>query len=276
MAISQNSEQFKLRRFQQLSQAQTLWSRTETARMSLMMVQMQSALPHARSTRVRAHAVTTDPPRPFNARWLAGASYAAVQQTYGDKKLKEADRESAMAGFEQSMKEHTASLDEVWAQSRSLRVMQMVLRHKKKHGAKDDKWSQVHELPGDDDEMPDFDNMQAATMGNGPLPPPPPPKPPSKTPRQKREASGEVVGAAECADAGPWPCEEQGCPAATIGCADLKEDCTAKFSDVFSSPPVELADTRVWTKCPKSCDRCKAKKEKKSKKVKAGKRKDEL
>ena len=63
-----------------------------------------------------------------------------------------------------------------------------------------------------------------------------------------------------------------GCPAPKVGCADLKDDCTLTFAEVFSSPPEEIAQARVWQHCPKTCDRCK--KEKAKKKKGAGKKKE--
>ena len=29
-----------------------------------------------------------------------------------------------------------------------------------------------------------------------------------------------------CEDSGPWPCQEDGCPSPTVGCAMLKGDCS--------------------------------------------------
>ena len=62
--------------------------------------------------------------------------------------------------------------------------------------------------------------------------------------------------APKCEDTGPWPCTEDGCPGPTVGCADLKGDCTRTFGQVFSSPPDNLASTAIWSACKKTCNRC--------------------
>lgn len=204
-----------------------------------------------------------------------------AQQIYGDKSLSKEAKDEKMAGFEGEMKEMGAEIDAAWAQSPELRVMQMVLRERKRQdkekggGKGNDAWGKVHEL--DDDDFDPMDYMGGGGMGGpgGRMPPmpPPKPKPPSKTPRQQREAKGEAVSG-PCEDGGPWACAEEGCPAPTIGCADLKDDCTTKFSEVFATPPEGLGEAQVWKHCPKSCDRCSTSKKGKGRKGKG--RKEEL
>lgn len=179
--------------------------------------------------------------------------------------MSEEQKAAKVAEYEPLMKSATEKIEAAWAESPRLRAMRMVQRAKKASakGAKTDAWGKVHELPEEDD----FDPMDYMGMGGlggrGEMPPPPPPKPPSKTPRQRREASGEAhVGL--CEDSGPWRCDEEGCPAPTVGCTDLKDDCTLKFSALFASPPEGLAQTKVWQQCPKTCDRCATQKTKKS------------
>jgi tetratricopeptide (TPR) repeat protein len=60
-----------------------------------------------------------------------------------------------------------------------------------------------------------------------------------------------------CVDEGPWPCKEDGCPAPTVGCADLKGDCNNPFAKVWSTPPPHIGgDELVWQRCKKTCGRC--------------------
>ena len=63
-----------------------------------------------------------------------------------------------------------------------------------------------------------------------------------------------------CKDLGPWPCDEKGCPSALISCTRLKGDCFKRFDQVWQSPPSEdgrsLGDTRVYERCPQSCNVC--------------------
>ena len=54
-------------------------------------------------------------------------------------------------------------------------------------------------------------------------------------------------------DGGPWPCEEEGCPAAEIGCADLVGDCDKLFDEVWQRPPEGLGGTFIWTRCAQTC-----------------------
>lgn len=223
--------------------ADAISMRSETARMQSMMVQME------------------------------------MQQAYGDKSMSTEKRDEKMKTLEEKLKAHGEELDAAWEQSPALRAMQMIQRHRKQAGKADkkDPWSEVHELSDDDDFDPmDMMHGGAGMGGSGATPPPPPPKPPSKTPRQKREARGEVH-TGECIDKGPWPCEEKGCPGPKVSCKDLRDDCTSTFSEVFASPPEEMKEAKVWEQCPKSCDRCKVKKGKaKGKKETNKKRKEEL
>jgi len=59
-----------------------------------------------------------------------------------------------------------------------------------------------------------------------------------------------------CEDAGPWPCNEAGCPAPTVDCTALRGDCARKFSDVFTKPPEGLAEQTIQTQCRKTCKNC--------------------
>lgn len=60
----------------------------------------------------------------------------------------------------------------------------------------------------------------------------------------------------ECADEGPWPCHEEGCPARSVTCAILSVACRAKFSDIWRKPPLGLAQSTVAQACPASCQQC--------------------
>ena len=66
----------------------------------------------------------------------------------------------------------------------------------------------------------------------------------------------DVVRASTCEDGGPFPCNEDGCPSASITCASLKNDCNRAFSDVWKSPPDGLDKVAVWTICRKTCGKC--------------------
>lgn len=59
-----------------------------------------------------------------------------------------------------------------------------------------------------------------------------------------------------CADSGPWPCSEEGCPAPTISCAMLKANCDSTFADVWQKPPAGLSSVPVWQHCRATCNRC--------------------
>ena len=75
-------------------------------------------------------------------------------------------------------------------------------------------------------------------------------------------AASDAAGAA-CEDAGPWPCNEDGCPGPVVRCFDMRRDCARAFSYVFAKPPYGLADSAIWTQCRKTCNRCKNEKKKK-------------
>uniref|UniRef100_A0A7S2JDY8 J domain-containing protein n=1 Tax=Haptolina brevifila TaxID=156173 RepID=A0A7S2JDY8_9EUKA len=68
-----------------------------------------------------------------------------------------------------------------------------------------------------------------------------------------------VVAGDTCEDGGPWPCHEEGCPAPTISCTELKNDCNRAFKDVFQSPPTDggiNGYTPIWSACKRTCKRC--------------------
>jgi hypothetical protein len=73
--------------------------------------------------------------------------------------------------------------------------------------------------------------------------PPPPPSPPSPP-------------APLCADAGPWPCLEPGCPARSVGCANMSEMCSQRFGGVLQHPPPNTSKRWVSDLCPVTCDAC--------------------
>ena len=52
-----------------------------------------------------------------------------------------------------------------------------------------------------------------------------------------------VFAEPSCSDAGPWPCEEEGCPSPSLGCADLAElgVCRKAFSDIYTTPTADAA-----------------------------------
>ena len=62
-----------------------------------------------------------------------------------------------------------------------------------------------------------------------------------------------------CADGGPWPCAETGCPASELSCADLAyhATCEGVFGKVFIHVPrsVDGAST-IADRCPMTCRRC--------------------
>ena len=65
-----------------------------------------------------------------------------------------------------------------------------------------------------------------------------------------------ITGQAPCEDAGPWPCEEAGCPSPVVGCAVLRGSCNDLFDKVYKSPPPGLEGQFVYQQCRKSCKRC--------------------
>ena len=67
-----------------------------------------------------------------------------------------------------------------------------------------------------------------------------------------------LFGEPSCSDAGPWPCEEEGCPLPSLGCADLAElgVCASAFSDIWTTPPADAAGRTVESLCPRTCGKC--------------------
>ena len=62
---------------------------------------------------------------------------------------------------------------------------------------------------------------------------------------------------ASCTENGPWPCVEDGCPAASVSCGFLADGfCDLSFGDVWDNPPRGLADVPVWRECGRACGRC--------------------
>ena len=60
-----------------------------------------------------------------------------------------------------------------------------------------------------------------------------------------------------CRDGGPWPCNEQGCPAAMVGCSDMVHSCDHTFSEVFEKPPTAaMGALQVAALCPRACKEC--------------------
>ena len=59
-----------------------------------------------------------------------------------------------------------------------------------------------------------------------------------------------VFAEPSCSDAGPWPCEEEGCPSLSLGCADLAElgVCRKAFSDIYTTPPADAAGRTAESK----------------------------
>ena len=62
--------------------------------------------------------------------------------------------------------------------------------------------------------------------------------------------------AAQCADQGPWPCDEAGCPEPTISCERLRKNCDSMFDEVWTTPPAGLGGQIVSTFCPATCGKC--------------------
>lgn len=63
-------------------------------------------------------------------------------------------------------------------------------------------------------------------------------------------------GQPPCEDAGPWSCEEAGCPSPVVGCAVLRGSCNDPFSKVWKNPPPGLEGQFVHEQCRKTCKRC--------------------
>ena len=57
------------------------------------------------------------------------------------------------------------------------------------------------------------------------------------------------------ADGGPWPCEEKGCPNASVSCALLAKEgaCAHPFASIWERSPASIASLKVWEGCPASC-----------------------
>ena len=74
----------------------------------------------------------------------------------------------------------------------------------------------------------------------------------------KRRPPKPKVEEASCTENGPWPCAEDGCPSASIGCGMLAEEemCALRFGEVWDAPPAGLADVPVWRECGRACGRC--------------------
>ena len=64
-----------------------------------------------------------------------------------------------------------------------------------------------------------------------------------------------MFGEPSCSDAGPWPCEEEGCPLPSLGCADLAElgVCRSAFSDIWTTPPANAAGRTTKSKTRPMC-----------------------
>ena len=64
-----------------------------------------------------------------------------------------------------------------------------------------------------------------------------------------------VMTDAILADGGSWPCEEHGCPNASVSCALLSKEgvCTHLFANIWDRPPRPIASLMVWEACPASC-----------------------
>ena len=56
-------------------------------------------------------------------------------------------------------------------------------------------------------------------------------------------------------DGGPWPCEETGCPNASVSCALLAKEgaCAHPFASIWERTPPSIAALKVWEGCPASC-----------------------
>ena len=60
----------------------------------------------------------------------------------------------------------------------------------------------------------------------------------------------------DCADLGPWVCNEEGCPAQLITCEHLSEACNALFSQIWRKPPAGMGPISVRQVCPMACSAC--------------------
>ena len=74
-----------------------------------------------------------------------------------------------------------------------------------------------------------------------------------------REAEAAAEHTGPCVDAGPWPCQEDGCPSDPLGCEGLAELglCQNAFGEVWEKePPADLASELIASHCPVACGRC--------------------
>ena len=71
-------------------------------------------------------------------------------------------------------------------------------------------------------------------------------------------AALDAASLMDCFDGGPWPCNEDGCPAEALSCEMLANDglCTQAFGDFFEAPPPGFATEVVRNVCPRACGRC--------------------
>ena len=61
----------------------------------------------------------------------------------------------------------------------------------------------------------------------------------------------------DCADDGPWPCNEEGCPSPSMSCEELATfACATGFKDVWDQPPGDTAAYKIHERCPRACGRC--------------------
>ena len=59
-----------------------------------------------------------------------------------------------------------------------------------------------------------------------------------------------------CVDGGPWPCDEDGCPAPTVECSVLAPACRYRFDAIWTRPPAGTAARLVSDACPWTCGGC--------------------
>ena len=84
---------------------------------------------------------------------------------------------------------------------------------------------------------------------------------PSSSKCSARRGSQICACRRECADAGPWACDEMGCPASVVTCeGHLSRACGALFDRIWRSgrPPRGTAGLEVRQLCPASCGECAA------------------